>query len=170
MDRAGMTVTIPTFLAMLEDHGSDVVYHSESGGTECPCRTREGNRDPAWHLEHPAEPVCNELGMLPVEVEFSVKASVQPMTGGIRRRDSERISAMFPGEVKADDHLGIFPCEWNGHTLDFGAFSDTGEDYIVYNGRRFVVVSSDKLPDVDGDPNHHWELGLRLSTTVRVNA
>lgn len=167
-----MVATLTTFLGMLQLHGSDVVYHREHDGAPCPCRTPEGNRDPAWHLANTLAPLCNEIGYLPVIEQFSVKAAVQPVSaGGIRRsRSSERLSAMFPGELQIDDHIGIFPVVWEGHTLDFRNFSDTGEDYIVYDNRRYIVVSSDKLPDIDGDPDHHWEIGLRLTRTDRVNA
>lgn len=167
-----MTATIPALLALLTAHGSDCIYHREHDGAPCPCRTPEGNRDPAWHIANPAAPVCNEIGYLPVVEEFSVKAAVQAVSaGGIRRsRASERIEGLFPGEVQSDDHIGIFPVVWEGHTLDFTDFSDTGEDYILYDNRRLIVVSQDKLPDIDGDPNHHWELGMRLTRPDRVNA
>jgi len=157
---------------MLLAHGSDVLYHREFGGTPCPCRTPEGNRDPAWHIANPGAQVCNEIGYLPSIEQFVVKAAVQAVSaGGIRRsRASERIEGLFPGEVQIDDHIGIFPCVWEGHILDFTNFSDTGEDYILYDNRRFIVVSQDKLPDIDGDPNHHWELGLRMARPDRINA
>ena len=160
-----MTVTVETFQSLLLTMGSDVTYHREEGGVFCPCRTPEGFRDPAWHKAHPLEPVCNEQGVLAPDItEFGVKASVQPVRGSTRRV-AERAIELF-GEVEQDDHLGIFPVEWQGNTLDFAKWSDAGEDYIVYDGRRFVVVAADKLPDVDGDPNHHWEVGLRLLKPV----
>lgn len=165
-----MTATIAKFIAMLSAHGSDVVYHREHGGVVCPCRTYEGNRDPQWHIDHPSEPVCNELGMLPVVTQFTVKAAVQPISaGGIRRsRPDELVNRLFPAEVQQDDHIGVFPVTWGGNQLEFDLFTDTGESYIIYDGRRFTVVAHDKLPDVDGDPNHHWEIGLRLVDPARV--
>lgn len=116
--------------------------------------------------------MCNENGMLAAVDEFTVKASVQPVSaGGARRtRTSERVEALFPDEIRSDDHIGIFPVTWQGHTLDFFDFGDTGDDYILYDDRRFVVIAADKMPDTDGDPNHHWELGLRLVTTERASA
>jgi len=147
--------------------GSDVVYHREEPGTVCPCRTPEGFRDPAWHKAHPLDPVCNEEGILPGTVTNTVvKASVQPATIGLRGRAAERANALL-GEVQRDDHFGIFPVKWGATTLDFSAFSDSGDDFIVYDSRRFLVVASDKIPDIDGDPNGHWEVGLRLIKTAR---
>jgi hypothetical protein len=155
-----MTRTISKFIAVMERMGSDVTFHREDGGVACPCRTPEGFRDPAWHRAHPADPVCNEQGFLTVAVEFVVKASVQPAMGGIRRLN-DRAEALL-GDVQRDDMVGIFPCEWNGNVVDFEGWSEAGEDYILYDGKRFMAVATDKVPDVDGDPSHHWEVGLRL--------
>lgn len=162
-----MSATIPQFEALLTSMGSDVTYHKEEGGVPCPCRTPEGFRDPAWHLANPLEPVCNEEGILPeVVTDVIVKASVQPATIGQRGRAAERANALL-GDVQRDDHFGIFPVTWGGVTLDFSDFSDSGDDFIVYDSRRFLVVACDKIPDVDGDPNHHWEVGLRLVKNTR---
>lgn len=158
--------TIVQFLALLQAHGSDVIYHHESGGSPCPCLTPEGFRDPQWHIEHPLEPVCNEEGILALVTEVLVKASVQPATIGQRGRAAERVNVLL-GEIQRDDHFGIFPCEWNGHTIDFTDFSDSGDDFVIYDDRRFIVVSSDKIPDINGNPNHHWEVGLRLVKNTR---
>lgn len=131
-------------------------------GTYCPCRSPEGFRDPAWHRANLLAAVCNEQGILPVVINFAVKAFIQPANGQQQRgRQAERIAEMF-GELRADDHYGVFPVVWNGNTLDFTDWSSAGEDYILYDSRRFIVVASDKLADVDGDPNHHWETALRL--------
>lgn len=147
--------------------GSDVTYHREEGLTPCPCRTPEGFRDPSWHVANPAAPVCNEEGFLPTTVTtITVKAVVQPATIGQRGRAAERVNALL-GDVQRDDHFGIFPCEWGGKTLDLSAFVDMESNFIVYDNRRFLVVAADKIPDVDGDPNHHWEVGLRLVKTAR---
>lgn len=162
-----MTRTVPAFLALLDTMGSDVIYHREEGGTPCPCLTPEGFRDPEWHRDNPLAPVCNEDGLLPATVtNVTVKASVQPATIGLRGRAGERINALL-GEVERDDHFGIFPVTSNGITLDFHAFGDVGDDFIVYDNRRYIVVSADKIPDVDGDANHHWEVGLRLAEGSR---
>jgi hypothetical protein len=167
-----VSATIPQFLALLTAHGSDALYHREHDGSPCPCRTPEGSRDPAWHLDNPAAPICNEVAWLPTVDEFPIKAAIQAVSaGGIRRsRASELIEGMFPGEVRTDDHIGIFPVTWQGHTLELADFSDTGEDYILYDNRRFIIISNDKLPDIDGDPNHHWECGMRITRPDRVNA
>ena len=150
---------------MLNTMGSNVTFHREQGGVACPCRTPEGFRDPAWHRANPAEPVCNEEGFLAVVTEFVVKASVQPAAYGYRRGESRAEDLL--GEIERDDKLGIFPCEWNGQAVNFDNWSDAGEDYILYDGRRYTSVQADKVPDIDGDPNHHWEVGLRLIKTAR---
>lgn len=162
-----MTRTLPAFTAMLNMMGSDVTYHREEGGVPCPCLTPEGFRDPAWHLANPLAPVCNEEGMLPgVIVNAVVKASVQPATIGLRGRAAERIQQIL-GSIERDDHFGVFPCEWGGTTLDFTEFVNVESNFVIYDGRRFFVVAADKIPDIDGDPNHHWELGLRLVKNTR---
>lgn len=156
-----MASTLVAFTSLLNEMGSDVTYHREEGGTLCPCVSPEGFRSPTWHAEHPIEPVCNEKGMLNVTTSsVVVKASVQPLRDS-RLRNDERLIALF-GEIQQDDHVGVFPIVWSGVTLNFWDWSDSGEDYVIYDGRRFVVVAADKLPDIDGNPNHHWEVALRL--------
>lgn len=161
-----MSATAAAFQALLNTMGSDVTFHREDGGFACSCLSPEGFRSPAWHKAHPYEPVCNEEGTLPVLTEFVVKASVQPIRSSTRRA-VERAVELF-GEVQQDDHLGIFPVEWNGKAVDFFGWSDSGSDYILYDGRRFFAVAYDKLPDVDGNPSHHWEVGLRLVSGDRT--
>lgn len=157
-----MTATIAKLNSILTSMGSDVTYHREEGGAACPCRTPEGFRDPAWHRAHPLEPVCNEEGFLAVSVtEFAVKASVQPAVTRSFARPNQRADVLL-GDIQKDDKLGIFPVVWAGQTLDFRGWSEAGEDYILYDGDRYVAVAADKVPDVDGDPDHHWEVGLRL--------
>jgi hypothetical protein len=148
--------------------GSDVLVHTEHDGNPCPCRTPEGFRDLQWHEDNPQAPICNENGMLVVADEFLVKASVQPISQVRGRLQPEMLENLFTGEVQSDDHLGFFPVTWGAHSLDFHHFSDTGSDYIVYDGRTYIVVAADKLPDIDGDPDHHWEVGLRLADTPRL--
>jgi hypothetical protein len=163
-----MTVTVPQFLAILMRMGSDVTYHREEGGTPCPCRTPEGFRDPAWHRAHPTAPICNEQGFLTVAVEFAFKGMVQPALS-VYSRGSQRANDLL-GDIQRDDRLGIFPCAWGGNTLNFEGWSEAGEDFIVYDGHRYSIVSADKLADVDGVPDHHWEVGLRLLTGARPSA
>jgi hypothetical protein len=147
--------------------GSSVVFHREEGGIDCPCLTREGFRDPAWHDLNPAEPVCNEKGKIEVAVvSLVVRASIQPATIGQRGRAAERVNQLL-GTLERDDHFGIFPVSWAGVALDFREWSEAGEDFILYDDRRYIVVGADKVPDVDGDPEHHWEVGLRLVKTAR---
>lgn len=157
------------FARVLERMGSDVVFHREQGGTPCPCRSREGFRDPTWHRDHPLEPVCNEQGLLAAVVtEFTVKASIQPAEVRSRSRPAERANDLL-GDVERDDHIGIFPTSWQGTAIDFSRWSEAGEDYILYDGRRFIVIAVDKAPDVDGSPDHHYEVGLRLVKSERPN-
>lgn len=148
---------------LLAVSGSDVIYHRDDSSAPCPCRTPEGYRNPAWHVANPNEVVCNAAGFLPGAVEQSVKAFVQPIQSTrATRLSSEQVVAMF-GELEKDDHLAIFPCTWNGTTLNFDDWSTSGEDWIIYRGKKFTVVNANLIPDPsDGNPFHHWELGLRL--------
>lgn len=162
-----MSVTITQFNEVLARLGSDVIYHREDGGEPCPCRTPEGFRSPSWHRGHPEAPECNEQAFLALTTEYAIKGVAQPAQTRYTRAD-QRANALL-GEIQMDDRLGIFPCEWDGHVLNFDDWSDAGEDFIVYDNRRYVVVAADKLADVDGDPNHHWEVGLRLIKTERLS-
>ena len=161
---------IPRFHANLAQYGSDIVFHREEGGSPCPCRTVEGYRSPEWHYDNPSEPVCNEDGFLdPIVTNYLVKGHCQPVQAGAVRRLTTEVMHELWGEVQMDDHLGFFPCEWAGQTINFDGFSDSGSDYILYDNRRFTVVSVNKIPDpLDGDPNHHYEVGLRLIKNDRV--
>jgi hypothetical protein len=113
-------------------------------------------------------PMCNEQGLIPtVLVSLPVKAFIQPVqAGAVRRLTAEYAQQLF-GEVEMDDHLGIFPLSWNGVDLDFFSWSMGGEDYVRYDGRRYIVVSGNKIPDPSGGGPHHWEVGLRLVKTER---
>lgn len=158
--------TVALFLATLTANGSDARYRRVDSMIPCPCLTPEGFRDPIWHSENSTQPMCDENGMLPdpaATIDVIVKAWVQPIQSTrATRLSSEYIEQMF-GQVQADDHLGIFPCLWSGNNLDFRNWSQSGEDFIEYDGQRFLVVNANKIPDPDGgDPNHHWEVGLRL--------
>lgn len=158
--------TIPDFLGILTQHGSDVIYHRDDSVIPCPCRTPQGSRDPVWHIQNPAAPVCNESGMLPqvgTTANFAVKAFVQPVqSGAVRRLTSEQIQQIF-GEIESDDHIGFFPVQWAGKTLNFYQWGQSTEDYITYNARKYQCVSANLIPDPsDGNPWHHWEVGLRL--------
>ncbi len=170
---AGGEGNIPRFLRRLRISGSTVLYHRDNGETECPCRTPEGFRDPHWHLLNPGATLCNEIGMLPGpggDDEFLVKAFVQPIqsTRATRLTDEALISLF--GEVHTDDHLGIFPCEWESKSLDFRNWSDRGEDYIEYADQRFTSVNANLIPDpANGNPYHHWEVGLRVINPKPVN-
>lgn len=157
--------TLNDMISLLAQHGSDVHYHRDDSTVPCPCRTPEGFRDPVWHLQHPEAPVCNPSGMLqsPGTADFMVKAFFHPVqSGAVRRLTSEQISQMF-GEVLTDDHMGIFPVQWQGHTLNFFEWGLATEDWVEYTGRRFTAVSTNLIPDPsDGNPWHHWEIGFRL--------
>lgn len=116
---------------------------------------------------HPAPPLCNEQGFQSIILASVVtKASIQPAVSGLYRT-GQRANALL-GDVLRGDKIGIFPCAWAGVTIDFDNWSTAGEDYILYDGDRYIAVSADKLPDTDGNPNHHWEVGLRLARTARV--
>jgi hypothetical protein len=158
--------TVPAFISLLQAHGSDVEYSRVDSFTLCPCRTPEGFRDPLWHDMNPGEAVCNEAGMLSSSndtVNLPVKAFVQPIQSTrATRLQTEYFVQMF-GEVQTDDHLGIFPCDWEGWELNFFDWPQVGTSFILYQNRKFIVVNANLIPDPDdGNPKHHWELGLRL--------
>jgi hypothetical protein len=161
--------TVGSFVALASQRGSSVLFHRADSMIPCPCRTPEGFRDPEWHDANPTQPVCNEEGMLPDPTnttEITVKAFVQPIQSTrATRLSAEYLTQMF-GEIQSDDHLGIFPVDWQGKSLNFADWSQAGEDYIEYAGRRFIVVNANLIPDPsDGNPRHHWEVGLRLIGT-----
>jgi hypothetical protein len=159
---------VEQFLAIVTAHGQACTFHREEGGTNCPCRTPEGVRSPRWHALNPTEPVCNEQGKLnPTITNLAVKAFIQPIQSTrATRLQSEILINMF-GEVEADDHLGIFPLSWSSTPLDFRDWSTAGEDYILFDGRRFNVVNANKIPDPSGGAFHHWEVAMRLIKTAR---
>ena len=157
---------IAEFESLLTLHGSTVLYHRDDSLVECPCLTPEGFRDPEWHYENPDAEVCNERGFLSdpgATVDISVKAFCMPIQSTrATRLTSEYLVAMF-GEIQADDHLGIFPVSWSGQALEFSNWSQAGDDYILYAGNKYWVVNGNLIPDPsDGNPRHHWEVGLRL--------
>jgi hypothetical protein len=158
-----MTV-VQNFLNLLARRGSDFIFHREDWQVPCPCRTPEGYRDPEWHLANPLAPVCNEEGMLSGDTtHISAKGFIQPIQSTrATRLSTEFLDAIF-GEVQADDHLGILPVNWANQRLEFRDWGGAGEDYVEYHGRRYTVVNANLIPDPsDGNPEHHWELGLRL--------
>lgn len=157
--------TVSDFIGLVSERGSVVVYHRDSGWIDCPCLTPEGFRDPEWHLANPDAPVCNEDGKIPdgAPVDTTVKGFVQPaQSTRLTRLSDEYLTQMF-GKIQTDDHVGIFPCEWAGVTLNFRDWSQNGAEYVVYDNRRFMVVNANLVPDPsDGNPSHHWECALRL--------
>jgi hypothetical protein len=158
--------TVGEFISLLNARGSNARYRRADSVIECPCRTPEGFRDPEWHILHPTEPVCDESGHLPDSahsVDMVVKAFVQPVQSTRATRLSVEYIAQLFETVQADDHLGIFPESWAGKALDFRDWSMSGEDFIEYDGQRFICVNANLIPDPsDGNPRHHWECGLRL--------
>ena len=162
--------TVPSFLALCNTHGSNATYHRDDSQDPCPCRTPEGVRDPIWHLQNPGAQMCNEAGFLPSgSSDVVIKGFVQPIQSTrATRLSTEELLEMF-GTVEADDHLAIFPCEWSGVTINFKSWSVSGEDWIEYNGDRFTVVNANLIPDPsDGNPFHHWEVGLRMVNPVSL--
>lgn len=157
---------VAQFVALCQAHGSDFTYHRDDSLTPCPCRSPQGFRDPIWHVQHPGAPFCNAAGMLTdpdTTVEFTAKGFIQPVqSGAVRRLTTEEIVRLF-GETQEDDHIGIMPITWNGTRLEFLDWGNSTEDWIEYNGRKFTVVNVNLIPDPsDGNPEHHWEVGLRL--------
>lgn len=158
--------TVPQFLNLLSEKGSDIRFHKDQSLIACPCRTPEGFRDPTWHLANPTEPVCNEAGFLPDPdgtTDVIIKGFMQPIQSTrATRLSTEQLLQMF-GSIEADDHLGIFPVEWAGKGIDFKSWGGSGEDFIEYANQRFTCVNSNLIPDPDdGNPYHHWEGGFRL--------
>lgn len=158
--------TVPRFLALLEAKASDTRYRRTDALIPCPCRTPEGFRDPEWHFQNMGAEVCNEAGFLPdpaATVDVIVKAFVQPIQSTRATRLTTEQVLIFFGEVQTDDHLGIFPYEWQGTRLNFRGWGRSGEDFIEYAEQRFFVVNANLIPDPsDGNPYHHWEVALRL--------
>lgn len=164
----GARGNVAKFLRLLLRDGSAATYHREAGAVVCPCRTSLGYRDLKWHKDNPGAPVCNEQGFVTVNVtQVGVRAFVQPVqAGAVRRLTTEYVQQLF-GEVQTDDHLGIFPLSWGGVPLNFYDWSQAGEDFVLYDQRRYVVVSANKIPDPSGGGLHHWEVGLRLVKLAR---
>jgi hypothetical protein len=156
--------TVRRFHRLLMRSASDVIFHRDDSVDPCPCRTPEGNRDPIWHLQHPMAPVCNEAGFLPGStLNMEVKAFVQPIQSTRATRLTDEYLVQMFGQIEANDHLGIFPCEWRGQIISFDDWGPSGEDWIEYAGKRFTVVNINTIPDPsDGNPYHHHEVGMRL--------
>lgn len=111
----------------------------------------------------PIPVLCNEAGEISNPLDFFVKAFVQPIQSTrATRLSTEYLQEVF-GVIEADDHLGIFPVVWSGTRLDFRDWSQHGDDFVEYDGQRFFVVNANMIPDPgDGNPEHHWEIGLRV--------
>jgi hypothetical protein len=156
--------TVKRFENLLLKHGSDAIYHREETGEACPCRTPEGYRDPIWHLANPNAPECNEAGFLITDpTHLPVKAFIQPIQSTRATRLSTEYLVQMFGEIEADDHLGVFPYSWGGVTLNFSDWGTSGEDWVLFDSRYYMVVNGNKMADADGGAvNHHWEVGLRL--------
>jgi hypothetical protein len=107
--------------------------------------------------------LCNEAGEIPNPVDISVKAFCQPIQSTrATRLSTEYLQEVF-GTIEADDHLGIFPVVWASVRLDFRDWSQHGDDFIEYDSQRFFVVNANMIPDPgDGNPEHHWEVGMRV--------
>jgi hypothetical protein len=161
-----MTSTVAQVNALFQLHGSDVRFFRSDSKVVCPCATPEGYRDPSWHIQRPTAPVCDPSGHLPdpaATVDVAVKGFVQPVTSARGAKlPPETIIEMFGLEVETDDHIAMFPVYWNGVFLNFYNWGRSVEDFVEYNNRRFTVVNANMIPDLDGNPEHHWEVGLRL--------
>lgn len=157
------------FIGLLNLHGSVVQFHRDDSVTVCPCVTPEGFRDPEWHDANPTAPVCDERGFLhdgALSTDLSIKAFVQPsQSTRATRMSPEYLEQMF-GEIQMGDHIGIFPPSWDGEVLNFYDWSQSGEDWIKFNDRYYMVVAANQFSAPDtGQPDHHWECGLRLIAT-----
>lgn len=161
-----MSGTISQVEALFSHNGSDMRFFRAESSIVCPCVTHEGYRDPTWHLQRPVNPVCDPSGHLPdpsATTDMMVKAFIQPVTSARGAKlPPETIVQLFGLEIETDDHIGMIPVRWNGTFLNFFEWGRAGEDFIEYYGRRFTVVNANMIPDVDGNPEHHWEVGLRL--------
>lgn len=170
---------VDRFIKLVNENGQDVFYHREDDGVPCPCLSPEGYRSVQWHIDNPPgdpnpdldfppwngvnPPICNPEGMQEaVATEGIVKAFIQPVQSGATRRLTSDYAVQLFGEVQMDDHLGIFPLQYGNIALSFQDWSQVGEDYIEYLGRRFTVVNANLIPDPDGGAPHHIEVGLRL--------
>lgn len=123
-----------------------------NGGTVVPLPST--NAESIWHDAS----LTIQHGILQDHV---VKAFVQPAFFGTRSRSTQFILNAF-GELEADDHIGIFPLESNGFEVDFSDWSDSGSDWIDFNGMRFVAITWNRVPAPDNSSvNHHWEVALR---------
>lgn len=163
--------TVEDFLALLNTHGSVVQYHRADSQIPCPCLTPEGFRDPEWHDANPGAPVCDENGMLPDPahtLDISLRGFIQPaQSTRATRLAPEYLTEMF-GEIQQGDSIGIFPADWEGSALEFHDWGQSGEDWIMYDGRYYFVVAANLFPAPDtGNPRHHWECGMRLIDTPR---
>jgi len=156
--------TVSDFMSILNIGGTTVTFHKKVEDNPCPCRTPEGYRDPIWHIQHPNNEMCSEAGFLPSssDVNLAVKAFVEPIQSTRATRLRSQYLLEDIGEIETGDHLGIFPGQWAGTTLDFYDWGGAGEDWIEYAGRRFIVIHANVISDPDGGAFHHWEVGLRL--------
>lgn len=163
--------TVEDFIALARREGTPVIVHRESvaGFTVCPCRTPEGFRDPEWHVLNPLAAVCDEEGKLRTAAQIqhvTVRGFVQPIQSSRATRLQDERLPIPRGEVQADDHLAILPVNWEGSRLDFYPWPEAGQDYVEYNGRRFQVVNANLIPGPGGVVEHHWEIALRLRSSI----
>lgn len=137
-----------------------MLIHREGDAVACPCRSPEGFRDPSWHRANPTYPECNDAGFVVQPIENTIKAFVIS-AGSVGSRGMSTVTQLF-GQVQTDDHIGIFPVVWKGITFRFDNWSQAGEEYVEYNGLRFIVVAWVLVPDPhDTSKPHHYEVGLR---------
>jgi hypothetical protein len=66
------------------------------------------------------------------------------------------------GQFQQDDHIGMFPMDWNGNAVVFDDWSQAGDEWVEYNAYRFMVVGWTRIPDpANAALFHHWEVALR---------
>lgn len=149
---------------LMNKKGTTIVWHREADLAPCPCLTPEGFRDPTWHAAHPQAIVCTDAGFLPDPFLVNFKGFMQPISMGRTGRGSsvrQYVAEMF-GDVRVDDYVGMFPYDWYGQILDFSDFSQKGDEWIEWNGWRFIIIAWPLIPDpFDTSKFHHWECLLR---------
>lgn len=145
---------------IIATRGSMVTVHVEQNASVCPCRTPEGFRDPIWHKTNPLAPQCNAEAYIQSAIEYNLMALVMPASS---RGSINYLTQLF-GEIKTNDHVGVFPVLINGEVnVDYSQWDRSGSNYILYNGLKFFVAGWNLLPNpYNTKVMDHWELGLRL--------
>lgn len=165
-----MTAT-DSFTSLIHRKGTTLVYRKDQAlSVPCTCRTEEGFRDPFWHLNNPSEPDCNEVGFLPQpgeQTEIVFKGFIQAVQSTRATRLSTEYQIRDFAQFEEDDHLGIFPYEWDGERLRVFEWGRSGED-VIYEpmfDRYYTIANVNNHYDPTvSNVLHHFEVGLRYIT------